>query len=102
MPKASTDTKPYLAKTRIQHDQDTYEAGEELELTDAQAKQLLDVKAVEPAPKKEPKAPPAGGQGKEPGASDKGKKKDAKKEPPTDNPGGQDTNGKAPEGQAQS
>lgn len=101
MAKASTEKKPYIAKTAIQHDKDAYQAGEELELTDAEAKQLLEVKAIEPAPARKaekPKEPTGGDQGGKPPKTEKGKEN-----PPQggEAPGGS-KDGKPAEGLAQS
>lgn len=48
-PKAAKATKTYQVLTALEHDGQPYKAGEPIELTDEQAKPLLDVKAVAPA-----------------------------------------------------
>lgn len=69
------ETAAYVAKSPIEHDGDTYDAGDEIELTEKQAEALLAVKAIERKPAKKAAAAPEGDNqgGADAGAAD-GKK----------------------------
>lgn len=54
---ASDTLQTYLCDSPIQHDGDIYEIGEEIQLSEAHAKLLMEAKAVHPAPKATKQAP---------------------------------------------